>query len=86
MLQRTRMVSTRQIPAYATGNGFAAICPTCGKDNHAHYGEDGNLVWWPNDQVGTWCRHCEGAYSGGGLSTVFQFKYLPLVASGRYGE
>lgn len=79
MIRHTRMIQTRQVPAYVTGNGFVAICPTCGEPNRAEFGGDGQLVWWPNKVVGMWCRHAQGAYQGGGsaLATVFQFVYLP---------
>ena len=86
-MRHTRMVSTRQVPTYVTGNGVLGICPTCGEPNVAEFGKDGNLVWWPNAEVGKWCRHAQGAYQGARLvETVMQFVYLPLVATGRYGE
>jgi len=56
------------------GNGFIARCPFCGIDNIANFGENGELIWYPNDEIGIWCKHCRGAYSSGGLkSPAFAF-------------
>jgi hypothetical protein len=55
------------------GTRLEAACPFCSKNNVAHYGPDGKLIWWVSE-AGTWCSHAKGAYSGGGLKTVFHFQ------------
>lgn len=75
MPYQTRMgPPLRQVPATVVDNGVAAACPLCGVVNVAPFGEDGHLVWWPNKEIGTWCRHAQGAYAGGGVSTVLMFR------------
>jgi hypothetical protein len=44
-----------------------ATCPSCGTVNRAGFAPDGSMVWWPNDEIGTWCAHAQGAYASSGV-------------------
>ena len=50
------------VTAKVDEEGARAKCPICGKENVAVWGEDGKLVWWPNNEKGKWCEHCRGCY------------------------
>lgn len=56
--------------------GYGCECPICGEHVEAHYNQGeieevpyGELVWYPNDKVGKWCKHAKGLYAG----NVFMF-------------
>ena len=76
-MYQSRIVNTVQVAArdftVPQPGGVAAECPTCHSLNVANFGADGSLVWWPNADVGTWCRHAQGVYSAGGIRSAFQF-------------
>ncbi len=73
-MYQSRIVREVGVAGYNTNGGVAAECPTCHTVNVSLFGDDGSLVWWPNAEVGTWCRHCKGAYQGAGaLGTMFLF-------------
>lgn len=63
-----------QVSAHAVEGGVAAECPHCHMENVAKFDESGKLVWWPNLDLGTWCTHARGVYSGGGITMVFMFR------------
>jgi len=66
-------LNTRALWENGFPKGYACECPFCNETNEAHYddekgtitGQPGQLVWYSNRQVGKWCAHATGAYSGG---------------------
>jgi hypothetical protein len=45
-------------------DGYLAECPICHRMNRAGYDAKGQIVWYPNGDIGTWCEHATGCYEG----------------------